>query len=153
MTNFNRKYVKYTRQHVISPDANLCMTGCGGVETAQHLFLSCPVFAPLWSLIRSWVGTSSVDPLLLHGHFLQFIHSAGGSWARRRFMQLLWLCYIWVVWHERNNKIFKAGESTVLQLLEKVQVHSIWWMKAYNVNLGLNSHMWWSSPFVCMGIG
>jgi hypothetical protein len=26
-------------------------------------------------------------------------------------------------------------------------------MKAYNVNLDLNSHMWWSSPLVCMDVG
>jgi hypothetical protein len=141
------------RRHIILPDATLCVTGCGGVETAHHLFLSCPVFAPLWSLVRSWVGISSADPLVLQDHFVQFTYSAGGSRARRSFMQLLWLCCIWVIWHERNNRIFKAKESTVLQLLEKVQVHSLWWMKAYNVNLGINAHMWWSRPLVCMGIG
>jgi hypothetical protein len=26
-------------------------------------------------------------------------------------------------------------------------------MKAYNMNIGLNSHLWWLSPFVCLGIG
>jgi hypothetical protein len=94
------------RRNIINPDAGLCVTGCGGEETAHHLFLSCPVFSPLWSLLRFWVGISSADPLSLDDHFLQFVHSAGGSRARRFFMQLLWLCCIWVVWHERNNKIF-----------------------------------------------
>jgi hypothetical protein len=82
------------RRHIIPPDANMCVTGCGSVETAHHLFLSCPVFAPLWSLVRSWIGTSSADPLMLRDHFLQFTYSASGSRARRSFMQLLWLCCI-----------------------------------------------------------
>ncbi|GAU33263.1 hypothetical protein TSUD_279370 [Trifolium subterraneum] len=72
-----------------------------------------------------------------------------------RFSHLCGACLelsIWVVWHERNNRIFKAKESTVHQMLEKVKVHSLWWMKAYNTHLSLNSHMWWSSPFVCLGI-
>jgi hypothetical protein len=45
--------------------------------------------------------------------------------------------------HEQNNRVFKAKESTILQLLEleKLKVHSLWWVKAYNVNIGLNSHM------------
>jgi hypothetical protein len=64
------------------------------------------------------------------------MHSAGGSQARRSFLQLVWLYSIWVVWHEQNNKIFKAKESTVHQLLDKVKAHSLWWMKAYNVNIG-----------------
>jgi hypothetical protein len=76
------------------------VTGCGGVETAQHMFLSCPVFAPLWGLIRSRVGISSADPLLIQDHFVQFSSSTGGSRTRRSILQLLWLYSIWMVWHE-----------------------------------------------------
>jgi hypothetical protein len=104
------------RRHIITPDASLCVTGCGGVEMAHHLFLSCLVFAPLWSLVRSWIGISSADLLVLKDHFLQFTYLADGSRTRRFFMQLLWLCCIWVVWHERNNRIFKTKECLVLQL-------------------------------------
>jgi hypothetical protein len=46
-----------------------------------------------------------------------------------------------------------AKESTGPQMLENVKVHSLWWMEAYNINLGLSSHMWWVSPMVCMGNG
>ncbi|KAK2401108.1 hypothetical protein QL285_050730 [Trifolium repens] len=141
------------RRHIIASDAQLCVTGCGGVETAHHMFLSCPIFAPLWHLIRSWIGTFAADPFLLQDHFVQFVYSIGGTRACRSFLQLLWLYSIWVVWHERNNRIFKAKESTVLQLFEKVKVHSLLWMKTNNANIGLNSHMWWSSPLTCLGIG
>ncbi|MCH90956.1 kinesin-like protein [Trifolium medium] len=119
------------RRHVITSDSHFSVTGCGGLENAHHLFLSCPVFAPLWSLIRSWVGISSADPLEVHDHFVQFAHSAGSSRARRSFLQLLWLCDIWVVWHERNNIIFKAKKSTVHEMLDKVKTHLLWWMKAF----------------------
>jgi hypothetical protein len=84
------------------------------VEIAHHLFLSCPVHASSWHLLRDWVGTSAADPYLLHDHFVQFVYSAGGTRARRSFMPLLWLCCIWVVRQERNNRIFKAKESSLL---------------------------------------
>jgi hypothetical protein len=58
------------RHHILAPSAHFCVTRCGGVETAQHVFLSCPVFAPLWGLIRSWVGFSSADPLSIQDHFM-----------------------------------------------------------------------------------
>jgi hypothetical protein len=99
------------------------------------------------------VGTSSADPFHIQDHFVQFVHSAGGSRARRSFMQLLWLCCTWVMCQERNSRIFKAKESTVLQLLEKINVSSLWWVKAPNANVGIDSHMWWSSPLVCLDIG
>jgi hypothetical protein len=40
------------------------------------------------------------------------------------------------MWHEHNSRIFNAIESTVHQMLDKVKVHSLCWMKAYTVNLG-----------------
>jgi hypothetical protein len=41
---------------------------------------------------------------------VQFSFSAGGSRARRCLLQLLWLCIILVVWHERNSRIFEGME-------------------------------------------
>jgi hypothetical protein len=125
------------RRHIIPPNASHCVTGCGGVEMAHHLFLFCLVFAPLWNHVRSWIGIFSANPSVLHDHFLQFTYSAGGSQARRFFIHMLWLYCIWVVWHERNNRVFKAKESTILQLLDKVKVYSLWWIKTYDINIGL----------------
>ncbi|PNX86053.1 glutamate-gated kainate-type ion channel receptor subunit GluR16 [Trifolium pratense] len=83
------------QRNIISHDSQFCVTGC--LETAQHLFLSCTVFAPLWGLVRSWVGMSSVDSASLQDHFRQFIYSTGGARASRSFMQLVWLCCISVL--------------------------------------------------------
>jgi hypothetical protein len=38
---------------IISPEDQLCVSGCGGVESTQHLFLSCGTFGSLWALVRS----------------------------------------------------------------------------------------------------
>ncbi|GAU15300.1 hypothetical protein TSUD_03680 [Trifolium subterraneum] len=40
-------------RNIIPLDARFCVTGFSEPETANHLFLSCPVFAPLWTLVRS----------------------------------------------------------------------------------------------------
>jgi hypothetical protein len=51
------------RQHIIAPSAHFCVSGYGGVETAQHVFISCHVFVLLRGLIRSWVDISLADLL------------------------------------------------------------------------------------------
>ncbi|GAU21182.1 hypothetical protein TSUD_10990 [Trifolium subterraneum] len=66
-------------RHVISLDSQLCVNGCGGLETAQHLFLSCPAFVPLWGEVSSWIGILHVASNSLSDHFVQFIHSSGGQ--------------------------------------------------------------------------
>ncbi|KAK2357689.1 hypothetical protein QL285_094937 [Trifolium repens] len=103
-------------------------------------------------MIRSWIGVVSADPQLLQDHFAQFVSCSGGSRARCSFLQLVWLCCISVIWHEQNNRVFKATGITIPQMFEKVKLYTLWWIKAKNVTLGINSHLWWSSPFVCLGI-
>jgi len=57
---------------MMTHDAQLCVSGCGEVETAQHLFVSCPIFRELWSRVRDWVGVGGADPLVVSDHFHQF---------------------------------------------------------------------------------
>jgi hypothetical protein len=58
---------------IINPASHLCVTGCGCVESAQHLFLSCSTFGSLWSSVWSWIGFSAVDSLHQLDDFLQLL--------------------------------------------------------------------------------
>jgi hypothetical protein len=55
---------------ILSPDIAQCAAGCGGVECAQHLFLSCGTFGSLWPLVRAWIGFSTADAHSLSDHFV-----------------------------------------------------------------------------------
>ncbi|KAK2396169.1 hypothetical protein QL285_057836 [Trifolium repens] len=137
---------------ILAPDLQDCVTCCGGIETTRHLFLSCSTFGSLWALVRYWIGFSAVDAFSLSNHFVQFTYSTGGLRARRSFLQLVWLACVWVVWSERNHRIFRNSEHIVHQLLDKVKLFSYRWMRTTDVTLATNSHCWWSSPLLCLGI-
>jgi len=40
----------------------------------------------------------------------------------------------------------------MLDLLEKVNFNSLWWLKANNITFVLGSQRWWSDPLLCLGI-
>lgn len=44
------------RRDIISPEHHFCVSGCGQVESTQHLFLHCDFFGFLWLQVRSWIG-------------------------------------------------------------------------------------------------
>jgi hypothetical protein len=92
---------------ILSPDLAQCVTGCGGAESTQHIFLSCGTFGSLWPLVQAWIGFSTADAHSLSEYFIQFTHSADGLRARRSFLQLVWLACVWVVCNERNLRVFQ----------------------------------------------
>jgi hypothetical protein len=102
-------------------------------------------FSSLWALVRSWIGVPVVEYTSLHDHFLQFTYSSGGFRARRSFLQLIWLACVWVMWKERNHRLFLDSASTISQLLDKIKLFSFRWLKATSVTLTYNCHSWWCS--------
>jgi hypothetical protein len=140
------------RRGILQDTSNTCVSGCGMIETASHLFFHCNVFSSLWQHSRLWIGISGVDPHNCRDHFYQFIHYTGYSKARRSFLQLIWLLCVWLVWKERNNRLFNDSDTSIDQLLEKAKYHSLWWLKAHNTVFVRGTQMWWSDPLFCLGI-
>ncbi|XP_045831292.1 uncharacterized protein LOC123922638 [Trifolium pratense] len=97
---------------ILSSAAHHCVSGCGVPESAHHLFIYCSTFGSIRDLVRSWIGISSTGFTSIRDHFVQFTLSAGGSRARRSFLQLIWLVSVWVVWTERNHRLFRVYLNT-----------------------------------------
>lgn len=140
-------------RRVLAADMSLCAAGCGQQETAQHLFLQCDTFGSLWHLVRDWIGCCGADAEDISDHFLQFTYLTGGAKSRCSFMQLVWLLCAWVVWNERNNRLFNNVVTPIPRLLDKVKMLSLGWLKARKANFVFGTQQWWSSPLVCLGLG
>jgi len=138
---------------VVSPETGMCVSGCGSLESAQHLFLYCPTFAALWPMVCDWIGFDGVDTDVLSDHFVQFVHSTGGSKATKTFLQLVWLLCAWVLWTERNNRLINNSITQMPRLLDKVKYLSLGWLKARKATFSFGTDRWWSSPLHCLGIG
>ena len=138
---------------VIPVDYIFCVSGCCHVETVEHLFLSCSMFASLWKQVRDWIGFVGVDSNIIADHLVQFTHLTGVGKAKTLFMQLIWLLCSWVVWNEHNNRLFNNPVTLVPQLLDNIKFLSLGWLKAKKVVFVYGTQWWWSNPLDCLGIG
>ena len=82
------------------------------------------------SLEGNWLSVHSADLPHIMDHFIQFGSSTGFGQSRRSFMHLIWFATTWVIWKQRNARIFRGNPSSPTQLLENVKLHSFWWFKA-----------------------
>ncbi|GAU48313.1 hypothetical protein TSUD_405300 [Trifolium subterraneum] len=95
-----------------------CVSGCGAVESAQHVFLSCSTFDSLWSLVSSWVGAASVTAQTLSDHFIQFSSSAGDTHVFSRWYSSASFVYAALMACMRVGCVDRA-KSQVVQRLSK----------------------------------
>jgi hypothetical protein len=134
-------------------EATLCAAGRGQVEMADHLFISCLSFVSLWQQVRHWIGFAGADNNNVDDQLVQFIHMTGGGKAKRSFLQLIWLLCTWVLWNERNNRLFNNVITDVPMLLDKIKSLSLVWLMAKKAMFVYGTQRWWSSPLTCLGIG
>jgi hypothetical protein len=102
--------------------------------------------------VLHWLGISSVLGGELRQHFFQFIHMAGLPRVTHAYLRVIWFASVWVIWKERNNRVFNNAASASSTLLEKVKLNSFLWMKSKQAAFSYSFHDWWQNPLLCMGI-
>jgi hypothetical protein len=140
------------RRGIIYQDGTFCIGGCGCAETAAHLILQCEVFGSVWHYVYRWVGISFIAPATIGDHFQQFGQLAGLSRSTHSFMTLIWHACVWVIWKERNNRIFQQKLLTSDRLAEMVKIMSFNWLKANMPSFAFSYNDWGQHPLLCMGV-
>jgi len=83
-----------------------------------------------------------VNPSHTLDHLIQFVALGGYSKKLRALPQLVWFSTVWVIWRERNTRIFQQKEDVLHHLLDRMKFQSFLWLKANHVNLTHNYHGW-----------
>jgi len=140
------------RRGVINVGASTCAASYEDSETTLHLFLNCDVSSGLWEDVQLWLGILSVTPGGIRHHFHQFTKLAGMPRSSHLFLSIIWFVVVWVLWKERNNRVFANVVATPFLLLERVKLNSFLWLKAKHVSFSYSYHDWWKHPLPCMGM-
>ena len=86
------------RRNVLDNNSCLCVSGCGSLETANHLFIHCSLFGSVWNGILQWVGLSIMALFDVSDHYTQFICSSGASQVRKTLLNIIWFATVWEIW-------------------------------------------------------
>ena len=140
------------RRHILQPNDNICVGGCGFTETTDHLFIGCALFGNVWNLVSQWLGIYVVFPRSIKEHYLQFTQLAALPRATHSYLKIIWLACVWAIWKDRNNCVFKNAVINIHSILEKVKMNSFLWLSSHFVPIAFGYHDWWRHPLCCMDI-
>jgi len=130
------------RRGVVQANAATFATGCDVSETVEHLFFNCAFSSRLWTDTRMWLGIYDVSPGNPRNHFQQFTKMAGMPRTSYLYLKIIWCAAVWVIWKERNNRVFQNTVATPYSLIEKVKLYSFLWLKSKQVSFGYSLHDW-----------
>jgi len=130
------------RRHVLQPDNNLCVSGCGIIEMADHLFVRCNFFRRVWSLICHWLSILFICPGSINDQFIQFIHLAGMSRSSHIYFKVIWFASVWAISKDKNNRVFTNAVIDPNNILEKVKLNSFLWLSLNFVPIAFGFHDW-----------
>ena len=140
------------RCNIIYTGDNNCVGRCRLLETADHLLFSCEPFSNVWSVVLQWLHLSFIAPSGSRNHFYQFGHMVGLLRSSHTFFRIIWLACVWIIWKERNNRVFHQKVADSLYLAERVKLLSFQWLKANMITFVFSYHEWWRHPLSCMSI-
>ncbi|WMV36518.1 hypothetical protein MTR67_036414 [Solanum verrucosum] len=109
-----------------------CLLCKEALETNKHLFMHCKVTAQVWALFTSianeyWTMPEHTSDLL------SCWIKRGGSKSQKRWWRTVPACIWWIIWKERNQRIFEGKECTIQKIKWKVITTLGFWCKEQDI--------------------
>ena len=62
---------------------------------------------------------------------------------------IIWISTLFVIWKDRNDRIFDNHFVQLTGLLEKVKLQTYWWLKAKYMTFDFDYPFWRQNPLCC----
>jgi hypothetical protein len=97
------------------------------------------------------LGLPTVYPCQVREHYTQFSLLARIPRSSHYIFKVIWFACVWVIWKDRNDRVFNNTGSNSSVLIEKIKLNSYLWLKAKWPSFHLCYHDWWLHPLHCLG--
>ncbi|RVX23928.1 hypothetical protein CK203_000055 [Vitis vinifera] len=99
----------------------------GNGESIDYLFLHCPVTIGLWHKLFNLAGLAWVPPRSIEDMLVIAFKGLGNFLRGKTLWQIACLILLWMVWQERNNRIFEDKGRTEEMLEDLIMFFSSLW--------------------------
>jgi hypothetical protein len=137
------------RRGVLDGSQTTCVTLCGFNEDVDHLFFQCEHYGRIWYLVSRWLGVISVFQDNVNRHAIQFSGLGDYSKGSLLMLRIIWVATLYAIWLDRNSHIFRSNHDRLEALVEKIKLHSYWWLKSNYVLFDFDYKLWSLHPLGC----
>ncbi|XP_071728849.1 uncharacterized protein [Rutidosis leptorrhynchoides] len=124
-----------------------CPTCDNDVETIDHSLIFCNLAFDIWTRVYKWWDLGSYTNLSLIESFGGNSNSATTELGSKIWQAVEWTCG-YLVWKNRNNKVFKINVWCGPSALNEIQIISFNWISRRVKGVQLDWHTWLVNPKV-----
>ncbi|XP_071740853.1 uncharacterized protein [Rutidosis leptorrhynchoides] len=117
------------------------------IETIDHSLIFCNKVFELWSRVYKWWNLGNYTNLSIHETFKGVTNSTSSLLGGKIWQAVEWTCR-YMIWKNRNNKVFKNKQWCVPSALSEIQVISFDWISHRIKGRNIDWNVWLVNPQV-----
>jgi hypothetical protein len=90
----------------------------------DYLFLKCDYYGCMWLLVSNWLEIDTVFHGDIISHSNKFSGLGGLSKNSKTTFTIIWISFLFVIWKDRNKRVFHSQIDQ--SLAEKVKLQVYW---------------------------
>ncbi|XP_071718450.1 uncharacterized protein [Rutidosis leptorrhynchoides] len=115
------------------------------IETIEHSLVFCKHAFDVWARVYKWWGLDSFSNLSTSETFLGSINATSSGLGSKIWQAVDWTSG-YILWKNRNNKVYKNKSSCGPSVLSEIQVISFDWISRRLKGKQLDWHIWLVNP-------
>ncbi|KAJ9554032.1 hypothetical protein OSB04_018077 [Centaurea solstitialis] len=112
----------------VSVDSLTCPLCKAKPESVDHIFGNCSTSKIVSALLSQWVGWWPTNDIAVPD-LLSKIVSTMGNEVDRKLKNLIMAAFFWVLWKQRNHKIFKGISKHEKKIMEDIRFTAFDWIR------------------------
>ncbi|PWA81931.1 reverse transcriptase zinc-binding domain-containing protein [Artemisia annua] len=127
--------------------SDLCVFCSSYAESASHLFTGCIFATEIWSRVATWCRLPPIFAFEVTDLLNLAVYQAPTS-NDKYILRGIMVTSIWVLWNERNNRIFKGTKRRAIEVVEHIKTTSFFWIRNRSRFKDLDWNVWCNSPLI-----
>ncbi|XP_071729175.1 uncharacterized protein [Rutidosis leptorrhynchoides] len=130
-------------KRVIDLHSLLCPLCDDDIETVEHSLIFCTHTREIWEKVFNWWGLGNFSCYDIQQLLSGSGHASSSCFGRKIWQALKWICS-YLIWQNRNNKVFHGNSWTSPVALCDIQIKSFGWISSRakeKTSIGLRGYL------------
>ncbi|XP_022032725.1 uncharacterized protein LOC110933828 [Helianthus annuus] len=117
------------RERGIPIPSGICKVCNREEETPNHALVKCRITEDVWDQVGVWVKAPTATKRKTLGEIFNSLNDYNWPKAKKKAVHAIFLLATWVIWKNRNEKVFRTTNGEVFKMIEEIKEESFQWMK------------------------